>query len=150
MSLGRELRFRPTFSSHAVQPISLTVSRTDSRGPFVGHVTLWHKLLQLASGAWVQCATFLDLARMADGSQPLSCKIGRQLAWQTIPAPINTCAASRSLVSRTRQSPNRERERGKRRPCIELKRGWGRNVPRKRSWGSPRGNFFIAGTGLGS
>jgi hypothetical protein len=29
-------------------------------------------------------------------------------------------------------------------------RGWGRNVPRKRSWGSPRGSFFVAGTGMGS
>jgi hypothetical protein len=29
-------------------------------------------------------------------------------------------------------------------------RGWGRNAPRKRSWGSPRGSFFVAGTGMGS
>jgi hypothetical protein len=28
--------------------------------------------------------------------------------------------------------------------------GWRRNVPRERSWGSPRGNFFIAGTRIGS
>jgi hypothetical protein len=28
-------------------------------------------------------------------------------------------------------------------------RGWGRNVPRKRSWGSPRGNFFRRGDGDG-
>jgi hypothetical protein len=29
-------------------------------------------------------------------------------------------------------------------------RGWGRNAPRKSSWGFPRGNFFVAGTGTGS
>jgi hypothetical protein len=29
-------------------------------------------------------------------------------------------------------------------------RGWGRNVPHKRSWGSPRGSFFVVGTGMGS
>jgi hypothetical protein len=29
-------------------------------------------------------------------------------------------------------------------------RGWGRNAPRKRSWGSSRGSFFVAGTGMGS
>jgi hypothetical protein len=28
--------------------------------------------------------------------------------------------------------------------------GWGRNIPRKRSWGSPWGNYFVAETGLGS
>jgi hypothetical protein len=28
-------------------------------------------------------------------------------------------------------------------------RGWGRNAPRKSSWGSPRGNFFVAGMGTG-
>jgi hypothetical protein len=29
-------------------------------------------------------------------------------------------------------------------------RGWGRNAPRKRSWGSPWGSFFVTGTGMGS
>jgi hypothetical protein len=29
-------------------------------------------------------------------------------------------------------------------------RGWGRNAPRKSSWGSPWGNFFVAGTGMES
>jgi hypothetical protein len=28
--------------------------------------------------------------------------------------------------------------------------GWGRNAPRKSSWGSPRGIFFVAGMGAGS
>jgi hypothetical protein len=29
-------------------------------------------------------------------------------------------------------------------------RGWEKNAPRKRSWGSSRGSFFVAGTGMGS
>jgi hypothetical protein len=28
-------------------------------------------------------------------------------------------------------------------------RGWGKNTPHKRSWGSPRGSFFVAVTGMG-
>jgi hypothetical protein len=29
-------------------------------------------------------------------------------------------------------------------------RGWGRNAPRKSSWGSPRGILFVTGTGMRS
>jgi hypothetical protein len=49
-----------------------------------------------------------DSARMADESQPPSCKTGRELVQ---PTPINSCVASVPPISQTRQSPNREREK---------------------------------------